>query len=205
MTMVFVVCAALGGSVLVLQFVLTLVGLGGEAFDLDLPDQVDTDVDLNVDADFDSASDFDSHAGDHVSSSWMFGVVSFRTVVAALAFFGLAGLAGQSGGLPTTQTLLIAIAAGAAAMYGVYWMMRGLKHLKAEGTARIERAVGRHASVYVTVPAEEAGTGKIQINLQQRTMEYLALTDGEAIKPGTKVVVTDVITSDTVKVHPVLE
>ena len=36
------------------------------------------------------------HAHGH-GSTWMFGVISFRTVVAALTFFGLAGLASLSG------------------------------------------------------------------------------------------------------------
>ena len=42
------------------------------------------------------------HAAGHShghGSTWMFGVISFRTVVAALTFFGLAGLAHRSAGL----------------------------------------------------------------------------------------------------------
>jgi len=201
MTTVFVVCAALGGAILVIQFVLTLIGLGGEAFDVDLPEEADADLDLGADVDVDT----NGHLEHHVDSSWLFGVLSFRTVVAALAFFGLAGLAAQSAGLSTIQTILIALAAGVGAMYGVYWLMRSIQLLKAEGTARIERAVGKHASVYVTIPGGDSGAGKIQLNLQNRTMEYLALTDGEALRPGTKVVVTDVLTADTVKVEPLVE
>jgi len=199
MTYVFLFCAAVGGTVMVLQFVLTLIGLGGESFDLD----VDGDVDFDVDTDFDA--DIDLDGAEHVGSSWMFGVLSFRTVMAAMAFFGLTGMACHSADMPPGKTLLVAAAAGLAAMYAVYWMMRGMKLLKAEGTARIQRAVGRHATVYTTIPAEESGTGKIQINLQNRTMEYLALTSGRALSPGAKVVVVDVVTSDTVEVEPILE
>jgi hypothetical protein len=65
--------------------------------------------------------------------------------------------------------------------------------------------VGKHGTVYVTIPADESGAGKIQLNLQNRTMEYLAMTSGHALSPGAKVVVTDVITADTVQVEPVLE
>jgi len=204
MTTVFVVCAAVGVTILVFQFVLTMIGLGGEAFDFDVPD-VDTDVGLDFDADVDVPVDADLGEDVHVGSSWLFGVISFRTIVAALAFFGLAGLAAQSADLSPVQTLLVAVAAGAAAMYGVYWMMRGLSSLRSSGTPRIRRAVGRHATVYVTVPGAETGTGKIQMNLQNQTMEYLAMTSGEKLPPGSKVLVTGVITSDTVAVQPVLE
>ena len=204
MTTVFLICAAIGGTILVFQFVLTMIGLGGEAFDLDLPDG-DADIDLDFDADVDVGGDTDLGHHGHVGSSWLFGVISFRTMVAALAFFGLAGLTAQKAGASALNTLLIAVGAGAAAMYGVYWMMRGLYSLRSEGTARIGRAVGRHATVYVTIPGSQSGSGKIQMNLQDRTMEYLAMTSGEKLPPGAKVEVVGVITPTTVEVQPVLE
>ena len=151
-------------------------------------------------------ADVDVGHGDvHYDSTWFFGVLSLRTVVAALAFFGLTGLASQSAGASTPTTLLIAAAAGIAAMYGVYWMMRGLKALQSEGTPQIQRAVGRHGTVYTTIPANDSGTGKIQLNLQNRTMEYLALTPGDKLPPGAKIVVTNVITPTTLEVEPILE
>ena len=196
---VFVICATIGGTVLVFQFVLTMIGLGGEAFDLDMPDG---DADLDFDVDVDMGSDID--AG-HVGSSWLFGVISFRTMVAAMAFFGLAGLTAQSADASPALALLVALAAGAAAMYGVYWMMRGLNSLNSEGTPRISQALNRYGTVYTTIPAEKGGSGKIQINVQNRTMEYLAMTSGEKLAPGSKVVVVDVITPTTVAVEPALE
>ncbi|HLA85806.1 MAG TPA: hypothetical protein VJL29_13530 [Thermoguttaceae bacterium] len=211
MTAVFVVCAALGGAVMVVQFVLALVGFGAHALDFDVPG--DLDVDAGADAHF--GGDFHADAGmhdsglpehaHHLDSSWLFTVISFRTVVAALAFFGLAGLAAQSAEIATLPTLAIAAAAGLAAMFGVYWIMRGLMSLRAEGTAHITGTVGRTGTVYTTIPAEAVGTGKIQVNLQGRTMEYLAVTPGHLLKPGTKIIVGAVISSDTLEVEPALE
>jgi len=83
--------------------------------------------------------------------------------------------------------------------------MLWLKGMKAEGTPRVHRAIGRHGTVYTTIPADQSGTGKIQLSLQNRTMEYLALTSGHALSPGAKVVVTDVVTSNTLAVEPILE
>ena len=109
-------------------------------------------------------------------STWLFQVLSLRTVVAALAFFGLAGLAAQAAECTTFNTLLIAVAAGVGAMYAVYAMLRAMRSLRAEGTVRIQRAVGQQATVYLHIPAQQQGVGKVQINLQNRTMEYLATT-----------------------------
>ena len=202
----FLICAVVGGTILVIQFVLTVIGLGGEAFDIDIPSGADGDVDVDFDVDTDVGNtDVGDAAGDHVDSSWLFGVISFRTIVAALAFFGLAGLAARAAGLGLPMTLAVAVGAGLAAMYGVYFLFASMKKLSAEGTVHVRQALGKHGTVYITIPAEESGAGKIQLNLQNRTMDYMALTSGQAIAPGTKVVVTDIVTSDTVAVEPVLD
>ena len=149
MTTVLIVCAAVGGTVLVIQFLLTLVGLGGHAFDVDVPHDighgfggdfhVDTGGDFHGDAGFHgdhggdaTAAEHDAQAAQH-GTTWLFGILTFRTVTAALAFFGLCGLAAQAAEASTAHTLLAAAAGGATAMAAVYWMMRGLRELSAEG------------------------------------------------------------------------
>ena len=59
-----------------------------------------------------------------------------------------------------------------------------LTRQEAEGTVRINRALGAEATVYLRIPGNRQGAGKIQINLQNRTMEYLAVTLGDAIPTG---------------------
>jgi len=218
MTMVFTVCAALGGTILVLQFILALVGLGGHAFfDVDAASGVGHDFggDFHGDAggDFhgDAGSDFhgDHPGGDaghsdqagHPGSTWLFGVLSFRTIVAALAFFGLGGLTAESAKATTPTVLLAALAAGAAAMFTVYWMMRVLYTLRADGTVRIQRSVGQHGNVYLRIPGNRSGSGKIQFNLQNRTVEYLAVTAGQELPTGAKVVVVGVVNPTTLEVQ----
>ena len=99
--------------------------------------------------------------------------------------------------------LLVAVAAGAAAMSAVYWMMQACTELQADGTVRIQRAVGQHGNVYLRIPANRSGSGKIQFNLQNRTMEYLAVTSGPELPTGTKVVVVGVVNPTTLEVQPI--
>ena len=134
-------------------------------------------------------------------TTWLFGILTFRTVTAALAFFGLCGLAAQAAEASTANTLLVAAAGGATAMAAVYWMMRGLRELGAEGTVRIQRALGQHGSVYLRIPGNDSGSGKIQINLQNRTMDYLAVTSGPELPTGTKVVVVGIVNPTTLEVR----
>lgn len=210
MTTFFALCAVVGGTVLVFQFVMTLVGLGHEldgGVDHDLPHDLAHDAGLG-DHGGDAAAG-PSHAGGepgHVAdaahgTNWLFAVVSFRTVVAALTFFGLGGLAALSARQPAPVALGLALVAGGAAMYGVYWLMQGLSRLRSDGTERLNRAVGHLGTVYLKIPGQRAGTGKIHLNLQNRTVECLAMTAGAPLATGTNVVVTDVLGPETVLVE----
>src|SRR5262249_48871617 len=152
--------------------------------------------------------DFGGHdhpAGDHAvdhdaESSWFVGVLTFRAVVAALVFFGLSGRAADAANLDPAATLAVALAAGAAALVAGAWVMRALYRLRADGTVRIERSVGRSGTVYLTVPAHRAGVGKVLLNVQNRTVEYQAVTAHQALPTGTPVTVLAVVNGDTVEV-----
>ena len=218
---IFVVCAGVGGTILVCQMLLTVLGLSGDTVDVDLPDDVDApgdldfggdvggDVDVGGDIDVgaDAGADVDADAGGEAGhdTSWLFGVLSFRTLVAAVTFFGLGGWAAEGADFDPVMQVVIALAAGVGAMFLVYWLMRLMYSLKAEGTVRVGRTVGRHGTVYLRIPGQRSGTGKVQLSVQKRTMEYLAMTSGDELPTGAKVRIVKVITSDTVEVEPVLE
>ncbi len=188
MEMLFLVTALLGGTVFILQFVLAVVGFGAD--DIDFADDIPDDV---------------PGGGEH-GSTWMFGVISFRTVVAALTFFGLVGLAANSGGLSGPLSLLLAVAAGACAMYGVHYLMQLLIRLRHDGTVRIDRTVGQRGTVYIPIPPNHTGLGKIQIRTQGRIMEYAAKSTAPVrLTTGTIVEVVSVLSPMTLEVDPVDE
>ncbi|MEX2317096.1 MAG: hypothetical protein WD669_08085 [Pirellulales bacterium] len=202
METLFLFCAIFGGSVLVAQF---LLGFGsdhehGDDGAEDAPDSV------GVHADGSEGHDAHSHGDQaHHGSTWVFGVLTFRTVLIGLTFFGLTGKTATASGMAQPQSLAIAAACGLAAMYGVYFLMRGLYRLTADGTERIGQAVGEQGIVYLTIPAHNAGVGKVQVPVQNRTVEYEAMTAGEKLSTGTRVVVVGVLSSDRVVVEPVTE
>ena len=214
MATLFLICAAVGGTILACQLVMTLLGFAGDMADMDVPDDMGGGGDLDFGGDVDAGGDLaldvdvDADAGgaaDHPDTSWILGVISFRTLVAAVTFFGLTGMIARGANASPTLQVIVALAGGAAAMFGVYWLMRAIYSMKAEGTVRIGGTVGRHGTVYLRIPGERSGTGKVQLSVQQRTMEYLAMTPGHELPTGTKVRVVNVITSNTVEVEPVLE
>jgi hypothetical protein len=210
---VYLACAVTGGTLLVCQFLLSLLGLGGhddvggDAHDVggDLHEMGGHDVGGHEMGGHDGdGHGHDGHGHGHDSgSNRLVSLLTFRTLVAALTFFGLAGLAAAAPRqLDPPWVLAVALAAGAGALFLVAWVMRLLKGLHAEGTARIERSVGKRGTVYLTVPGNKAGLGKVQLNLQNRTVEYQAVTGQQTLPTGTKIIVTAVVTRDTVEVAP---
>lgn len=179
---IYAISAVVGGTLLACQFLLALVGLGGDHVDLA------------------------GHHGDvsadtgHGSSGFgmILGLLTFRSVVAGLTFFGLAGLSTARWEL--TQSLAISSGTGVVAVVLVGMMMRTLYGTSADGTVRIDGAVGRPGTVYLAVPGSGSGLGKVTLTLQNRTVEYQAVTFQGELSTGTKVVVMSVVGPDTVEV-----
>ncbi len=194
---VFLTCAVLGGTVFLFQFLLALIGFGAE--DLDFVDDIPDDVDLDVPDGMEGAAD--AAPGMEHGSTWLFGVISFRTVVAALTFFGLVGMAGHEAELGSALSFVLALVAGYAAMWGVHWLMQRLYRLRHDGSQRIERSIGHTATVYIPIPPNESGSGKVQVQMQGRIVEYSAMTtESEKLLTGAKVMVVDFISPSTLMV-----
>jgi hypothetical protein len=202
-------CAILGGTIFLGQFVLSLVGITG---DHELSgdsggDHFDGGGDHADGAGHDVAGD--SHhggaSGHESANSWFVRVLSVRTVIAGLTFFGLGGLAASASGARPLGSLTVAAVCGLAALYIVGWAMRTLMRLRSDGTVHVENTVGQPAVVYLTVPGHRAGKGKITVTVQNRTMEYEAETEHETLPTGAMVQIVALSGPETVEVVPAPE
>jgi len=205
---IFLIAAVIGGTVLVCQFLLTVVGLGGHDVDsgfdggldgAELPEDIGTSHHTTIGA----AADAEFA---HPDSSWLFGVLSFRTLIAAAAFFGVAGKAAISAGFQQSTALVLAVLVGMSAMYGMYWIMKLIGGLNSSGNERIDNALGQTATVYIPIPAAGHGAGKVQLSMQNRIVEYRAVTDDDSkLNTGETVEVVDIAGSDVLRVRRVAE
>jgi hypothetical protein len=180
MTTVYMACAAGGGTLLILQTLLLLLGWG------------DTDVDLDADTDID--------AGDGA-----FSLFSLRAVVSFFTFFGLTGWLGTARGWDPMLTVFAAAASGGSLMLVVAWLLAMQTKLESKGNLDPKNAVGKTARVYLRVPAHNAGVGKITVNVQSRSAEYNASTNGDELPTGATVRITRMTTADTFEVVALTE
>ncbi len=205
MFQLFLFCAVIGSTVLLLQLGLSLLGLGGDEFEFGdevwAGDGGDMDLDGgHVPAGLPAA---DADSGPVGSSTSAFGRLSLRSVVAAIAFFGFGGMASLQSGIAPVPALLIGAAVGLAALFAVTEVMKFLYGLHHDGTVRVDEALGHGGTVYLPVPAERQGSGKVQIHMDDRVMEFEAVTPGsKRLITGAKIVVTEVLGPRLLEVAP---
>lgn len=179
----YIWCALIGGAIFLIQMVTLIVGFDG----------------FDADVDFDHPPvDFPSHDG------WFVGIVTFRSLVAALTVFGLVGLASQSQ-FEAMKALAIASLAGFATLYAVGWSFKKMYEIRSDGTVNVQETLGVEGTVYLGIPGQESGLGKVTIMVGGRTMEYAAMTRGEPLKTGAAIVVTGILNPQTLEVASATE
>ncbi|MFQ5506008.1 MAG: hypothetical protein ACE5F1_14605 [Planctomycetota bacterium] len=200
----FLICAAVGGSILVLQTILLVIGLDSGDADVDVADVDVADVDMGADLASAEPGDIQDPGVDVADASY-FRLLSFKTLVAFLTFFGLTGLLCLKSGLGTGLSLFLAIAAGSLALYLVAYLMSALIKLQSQGNVKLENAVGVVGKVYLKVPGHRSGSGKVTVPIQGRTVECKAVTSGNEIPTGVEVRILRMSSSNTMEVASLKE
>jgi len=188
----FLICLTIGGTILVLRLALSLLGLGFDSLDGAVGDFGDADADAGP-----GEVPGDDGPGHHADLGRIF---TFQAVVSFLAFFGVGGLAALEMRQPSAIAALVGAATGLVAVSLLGYLLAALHRLNTDGTVRIARAVGLEGRVYLRIPGEGEGEGKITLPIQGRTIEILARTPGPALRAGDPVVVSRVIDEHIVEV-----
>ena len=129
------------------------------------------DVDLDGDGDI----DVDTDSG-----------VSIFTVKSVTAFFAVGSWAGLLTCALIAENLqwvsiIVALVAGSAAFAVVVLLLRFLYKMQSNGNLQLDKLVGKRATVYVSIPENRSGRGKITMNAQGKFVELDAMTDGERL------------------------
>lgn len=198
MSSLYTFCTIFGGSFVLIQFFLMIfAGMGA-----------DTDADYGGGSDLDTGDsgggESIDHSGDHGHSSAEFlKIFSLRTITAGIAFFGIAGLAAEGGGLRPPFPLIITSFFGFVALFSIYFIFRFIHSLRNNGAIVEGSALGALGTVHVRIPPGRNGSGKVIVSQQDRSMEYEAISDNpELLKAGTPIVVKEVLSSSLVLVEP---
>ena len=184
--------------VFVIQTVMTFLGAAGDS-DFDINSDMDAGGDVaDTSVDADSAA----HEAAHASSGM--NLLTFRNFINFLIGFGWTAILLQKSVPATGLRMLISIAVGVVLVILVMLLFKWLTNMQETGNINVfKSAVDCQGTVYLTIPGERAGEGKVQITINNAVREYAALTDGPALKTGTRIRVVDVVSASTLLVEEI--
>ncbi|MDY6297577.1 MAG: hypothetical protein SPL50_04750 [Alloprevotella sp.] len=168
--------AIFASVIFIIQIVLTFIGIG------------DTDLDTGG---------ADGADGDTMDTGGVLQLFTVRNFVNFLLGVGWGGVC-LWGAIPNTPLLILASIIVGTLFVGVFvFMFRNLRRLEHTARYDLHDAVGQIADVYLRIPAERNGEGKIQTAFGGSVQELPAVTDGDDIPSGSKVHILAVIGDHT--------
>lgn len=205
---IFAVFGISATLLLILQTVILLFGLGDNG-EVDADGDFEADADFNVDTDasdglgaYDSDG-FEAHDGSDGLHDPGLRVFTVRGLVAFFAVAGWLGVVLLGAGMPPVLACLLAIIGGGITLFLTAYALRAALKLQQNGILQIENAIGQRAQVYMPVPPNLQGQGKINIMIQDRYAELEACTNADHTLPTNSwVIVRDVIGRSVLLVEP---
>lgn len=165
--------------IFVIQTVMTFLGLGDHDadFDLDTSDgSFDADPSMNL--------------------------LTFRNLVNFCLGFGWTAVLMHEKIQSNALLIIVSVIVGILLVTVVMWIFKWLSGMQQTGNIYVHKsAVGCEGKVYLTIPGERKGEGKVQITINNAVREYDAVTDGETIPTGKAIKVTEVINDYTLLVE----
>lgn len=165
--------------IFVIQTVMTFLGLGDHDadFDLDTSDgSFDADPSMNL--------------------------LTFRNLVNFCMGFGWTAVLMHEKIQSNAMLIIVSVIVGILLVTVVMWIFKWLSGMQQTGNIDVHKsAVGCEGKVYLTIPGERKGEGKVQITINNAVREYDAVTDGETIPTGKAIKVTEVINDYTLLVE----
>lgn len=171
--------------IFIIQTVMTFLGA-----------DADSDFDMDVDTSLDGSDLSNIDGGSNL--------YTFRNFVNFFLGFGWTAIILQSQIKSTFVLIFVAVLVGVALVAAVMYLFKWLSTMQQSGNINVYKAaVGCQGKCYLTIPGERQGEGKVQITIQGAVREYNAVTDGDTIKTGTPIKVTETIDANTLLVEEI--
>ena len=171
--------------IFVIQSIMTFIGADADSSDFSTGDSDLSGAD-GVDSDSDSGSN----------------LLTFRNLVNFCMGFGWSAILLQQSIESVAVLMIVAVVIGVGLVAAVIYLFKWMNSMQQSGNIDLYQcARGCEGSVYLRIPAERKGEGKVQITINCCVREYDAVTDGPAIPTGACIKVIEVVNNSTVLVE----
>jgi membrane protein implicated in regulation of membrane protease activity len=134
-------------------------------------------------------ADFEGDLGD---SSGPFQLFSFRNLVHFLLGFSWTGISFYSSISHTGLLIFLALLVGLLFVYLFLFIIRQLQKLSEDNSFKLTEALDKTAEVYLSIPGEGKGKGKVMLSVRGSFKELEAITKQETLQTGAVVKVTGI-------------
>ena len=185
-------------------------GTGDIDGDITFDAHIDSDSGADIHIDHDHSSFDTDNISDH-SNAHNYDVHGLRlfTVRGIMAFLMMGSWVGfllSRAGVHEIIATACAFVSGMIALIFIAKIMQILMGLQEDGTTNVKNALGQVGQVYIRIPGEEKGIGKVNVTVQEKLCEFDAVTEkSETIKTGEMVYITDVRAGNVLVVEKVEE
>ena len=158
---------------------------------------------VGADADFNTDFDADVSSIDGTDGDSGMGLLTFRNFVNFFLGFGWTFILLHDQIESGVVLMIVAAAIGVGLVAVVMLLFKWISGMQQSGNIDIHRsAEGCVGKVYLPIPANRQGKGKVQISINNSVREYEAVTDSdEMLKTGTDITVIEAVSDDTVLVE----
>lgn len=184
--------------ILIIQAVLIIMGFGNGGPDVNISDTSGFelgDCDCGMCDPTDVADMTHADGGDIINpaDAGAMHLFTFQGIITFLCVFSWVGIATYTLSKNIAISLIVGFIFGAAGMFGVAKLIQAMGKLAQNGNIVAKNFLGETGTVYLVIPANGKGHGKVNIAVGERYTEFEAITeDNEAIPNGATVRVVDV-------------
>lgn len=121
-----------------------------------------------------------------------FQLFTLRNLINFLLGFSWTGITFY-GAIPNyTVLILLSTLVGLGFVWLFFIIIKQITKLAEDNTFKLEQAIHKTGSVYLSIPAQKSGTGKISISVKGSQKELSAITPGDRIETGSAIKVVGV-------------
>lgn len=145
----------------------------------------------------DGSADYDVETDDGIA----FQFFTIKNLIAFFTIFAWTGIACLDSGLSNGLSIVISFLAGVAMMFVMAGILYFLGKADESGTLKMKNAIGAIGEVYMSVKADRANIGQVQVQVQGTLRTLDALTDDDQdLGQGAVVEVIDIVNNNILKV-----
>ena len=158
-----------------------------------------TFVGADVDSDFDVDVDTSMDGGDLSNIDGGANLYTFRNFVNFILGFGWSAILLQDSVPSIPLRIVLSVIIGLALVAAVMYLFKWLAGMQQSGNINLQKsAAGCEGKVYLTIPENRSGAGKVQITISGAVREYDAVTESETpLHTGTSLRVVEAVDGTT--------